>query len=47
LHRGDLDFVVFWFGKPEDAQAFAERFGGELPNFLASDDALGRHHIER
>jgi hypothetical protein len=24
-----IPFVVFCFAKPEDAQAFAERFGGE------------------
>jgi hypothetical protein len=29
LRRNDLDFVVLCFGKPEDAQTFAERFGGE------------------
>ena len=29
LRRDDLRFVVFWFAKAEDAEPFAERFGGE------------------
>jgi hypothetical protein len=29
VHNGSGDLVVFCFTKPEDAQMFADRFGGE------------------
>ena len=33
VSRADVDLVVFSFAKPEDADAFCQRFGGErLPS---------------
>ena len=29
VSRADVDLVVFCFAKPEDADAFCQRFGGE------------------
>ena len=29
ISRADVDLVVFCFGKPEDAEAFCQPFGGE------------------
>jgi hypothetical protein len=44
LRRDDAELVVFCFTKPEDAQAFAERFGGERLPVTAADDCNAPQH---
>src|SRR5260370_40830700 len=45
--HGDSELVVICFSKPEDAQAFAERFGGEKRPMTAvgSKNTVRRWHL--
>jgi hypothetical protein len=47
LRRDDSDFVVFFFSKPEDAEAFAERLGGSGCRRAAGGDPENTRATER
>jgi hypothetical protein len=47
LRRDDSGFVVFCFAKPEDAQVFAKRFGGERVRRAAGGDPENTRATER